>query len=238
MRALLLALPLVLHAQVCDPAKFAGTYGFQLSGVTTISGDPKPTTALGRLIFDGHGSLSGNSSSMFAGYLLGNPVTGSYEFKSDCTLTWKLQDDSGGWQNFTGVMASDLSRAQFRQASLGGPHRGTLTRSADRCTAKDLQKRYTYTIGGNTTPMVEGDNSRTVNASGTVDVARNGTFSVDSDCSVTFDLVLLGPDQRLTSLHMRGILVNAGREILAIQTDPGAMVAARFNAVAPPAPQP
>jgi hypothetical protein len=40
--------------------------------------------------------------------------------------------------------------------------------------------------------------------------------------------------ERLTSLHMRGLLVNGGREILAIQTDAGSMVAARFNAALEP----
>jgi hypothetical protein len=42
---------------------------------------------------------------------------------------------------------------------------------------------------------------------------------------------VLGSGERLNSLHMRGMLVSAGREILAIETDPGALVAARFNAV-------
>jgi hypothetical protein len=78
--------------------------------------------------------------------------------------------------------------------------------------------------------MQEGDSGRNVTAKGTVDVARNGTFQVESDCTVQLDLVLLGPTQRLVSLRMRGILVNGGREILAIQTDPGAMVQARFIA--------
>jgi hypothetical protein len=32
-------------------------------------------------------------------------------------------------------------------------------------------------------------------------------------------------------MTMRGFLVNGGKEILAFQTDPGAMVAARFSPV-------
>jgi hypothetical protein len=230
MRPLLLLLPLTLHSQVCDPVHFSGTYGFQLSGVTTISGDVKAATSVGRLVFDGHGNVSGTSSTMFAGYLLGNPVTGTYELRTDCTLTWKLQDDSGALQSFTAKLEPDLSRAQFHQPELGGPHRGTLTRAADRCTAQDLHERYTYTVNGTTTPMVDGDSPGNISAAGTLDVARNGTFSVDSDCVVTFDLIVNAPDQRLMSLHMRGMLVNGGREILAIETDAGAMVAGRFTA--------
>ena len=59
-----------------------------------------------------------------------------------------------------------------------------------------------------------------------IDVAQDGGFQVDSDCSVRF--VLAVGDSPMT---MRGFLVNGGKEILAFQTDPGAMVAARFTAV-------
>jgi hypothetical protein len=230
MRALfLLALSLPAFAQVCDPAKLSGPYGFQLSGTTTISGAEKPTTSLGRIVFDGHGNLSGTSSAMFSGFLLGNPVTGAYEAGADCGLTWKLQDDSGGFQHFAGTLSSDLTHGQFRQTDPGGAQHGTLQRAPDTCTAQNLRKQYTYTVSGSTTPMQEGDKPRPVSAKGTLDVARNGTFQVDSDCTVQFDLVLLGPGERLVSLHMRGVLVNGGREILAIQTDPGAMVAGHFN---------
>jgi hypothetical protein len=227
----LLLLPFAAQAQVCDPVRFSGPYAFQIFGTTTISGDPKPATSLGRLIFDGHGKISGTSSTMFAGYLLGNPVTGTYELATDCTLTWKLQDDSGAFQSFSGTISPDLARGQFRQAGFGGPQRGTLTRSSDRCTAQDLKTRYTYTVNGSTTPMVDGDIGQHVAAAGTVDTTRNTSFSVDPDCTVTFDLSVIGEDQLLTTVRMRGQLVNDGREILAIETDPGAMVAARLNAV-------
>ena len=75
---------------VCNPTKLVGPYAFQLSGTTTISGTPKPTASLGRITFDGSGSLSGTASATFRGLLLGNPVTGTYEAQSDCSVTWKL----------------------------------------------------------------------------------------------------------------------------------------------------
>jgi len=80
-------------------------------------------------------------------------VTGSYEAKSDCSVIWKLQDDSGG-------------------------------------------------------------------------------FQVESDCSVRFGLTLSARYGRVAEpspMTMRGFLVNGGKEILAFQTDPGAMVSARFT---------
>src|SRR5438270_842201 len=97
-------------ADVCDPVRFGGPYAFQLSGMTNISGTPQPTVSIGRMFFDGTGKITGTSSATFSGLLLGNPVTGSYEAHPDCTLTWKLQDDSGAYQHFAGKISADAQR--------------------------------------------------------------------------------------------------------------------------------
>ncbi len=46
-------------ADVCNTYKLAGSYAFQLSGMTTISGAPQPTVGLGRITFDGSGPFPG-----------------------------------------------------------------------------------------------------------------------------------------------------------------------------------
>jgi hypothetical protein len=213
-------------ADVCNPTKLAGPYAFQLSGSTTISGTSKPTASLGRIIFDGSGNLSGTASATFGGLLLGNPVTGTYEAKADCSVTWKLQDDSGALQHFSGTLSTDATRVQFRQTDPGGVQHGIMQKTSDACSTADLQKKYKFTVSGSTTPMQPGETPHTVSAEGKLDVVENGTFQVDSDCSVHFLLTLPSGSSPMT---MRGFLVNGGKEILAFQTDPGAMVAARFR---------
>jgi hypothetical protein len=218
-------------ANVCNPANLVGPYAFQLTGLTDISGTPKPTVSLGRIVFDGGGNLSGTASATFRGLLLGNPVTGSYEAKSDCSVIWKLQDDSGASQNFSGTLSSDGNSVQFKQTDPGGAQRGTMQKTPDACSAADLLKEYYFTVSGSTTPMQPGEVSRTVSAQGTLDTAGNGSFQVESDCSVRFQLTLPARDGQaagLSPMTMRGFLVNGGKEILAFQTDPGAMVSARL----------
>jgi len=217
------------RADVCDPVKFLGSYAFQLTGNTTIAGPEKPTTSLGRLTFDGRGNLSGTSSAMFNGLLLGNPVAGSYEVHTDCTLSWKLQDDSGAFQNFSGAISPDLASVQFRQTDHGGAQRGTMEKSPARCRTADLQPRYAYTVSGAVMPMLADGPSRTVSAKGILFVPDNPSVEVDDDCTVRFDLLLRAPDGSLIPMKMRGYLVNAAKEILAIETDPGAMVSGRFS---------
>jgi len=229
---LLLLLSGAVHAgDVCNPTKLVGPYAFQLSGSTTISGAPQPTASLGRITFDGSSGVSGTASATFSGVLLGNPVTGTYEAKSDCSVTWKLQDDSGAFQNFSGTLSPDGTRVQFRQTDPGGAQRGIMQKTSDTCSAADLQKKYKFTISGSTTPMQPGEVAHSISTAGTLDVAENGSFQVDSDCSVHFVLTPPPGPSRMTMppMTMRGFLVNGGKEILAFQTDPGAMVAARFK---------
>jgi len=220
-------------ADVCNPADLVGPYAFQLTGSTDISGTPKPAVSLGRISFDERGSLSGTASATFRGLLLGNPVTGSYEAKSDCSVTWTLRDDSGGLQNFSGTLSSDATSLPFTQTDPGSAQRGIMKKIPGTCSAADLQKKYYFIASGSTTPMLPGQVPHTVSAKGTLDIARNGSFQVESDCSVSFGLTLPPPGgqevDQPSPMNMRGFLVNGGKEILAFQTDPGAMVSARFT---------
>jgi hypothetical protein len=219
-------------ADVCNPADLVGPYAFQLTGLTDISGTPKPTLSLGRLTFDGRGGLSGTASATFTGLLLGNPVTGSYESKSDCSISWKLQDTSGAFQNFSGTLSADAASVQFRQTDPGGAQRGIMKKTSDACSAASLMKTYTFTVSGRTTPMQPDEVSHIVSGKGTLDTG-NGSFQVDSDCSVRFVWILPAQDGQVAEpspiMNMRGFLVDGGKEILAFQTDPGAMVSARFT---------
>jgi len=121
---------------------------------------------------------------------------------------------------------------QFKQADPGGAQRGIMQKTSDTCSAADLLKKYYFTVSGSTTPMQPGEVPHKVSAKGPLDIAENGSFQVQSDCPVQFGLTLPsqdGPVAEPSPMTMRGFLVNGGKEILAFQTDPGAMVAARFS---------
>jgi len=239
----LLAVP-VRAEDVCDPAKVGGAYGFQLSGNTTISGNSKPVVSVGRLVFNGNllgqGAVSGYSSVNFAGYFMGNPVTGTFEVHTDCTISWSLQDDSGAFQHFGGKLTPDTSSAQFHQTDPGGAQQGILQKVAPKCAAASFAPLYSFGISGSTTPMNPGDAARQISAEGSVapDAAGNlkitipnatpttGTITVDSDCFAQISMTLPSGD----TVSLRGVLVNGGKQILAMQTDPGTTVTAKFNA--------
>jgi hypothetical protein len=222
-------------AEVCNPRNFEGSYAFQLSGNTRISATARPAAAVGSLTFDGSGGVSGYSSAQYAGYLQGNPTSGKYEAHVDCSLDFSLQDTSGAFQNFSGKMTADTRRIEFRQTDQGGPQRGIMIRTPDSCSANTLQQQYQFSILGSFTPMLDGQAPHVVSITGTAQVKdggkllitykdnpnpEEGTFEVDSDCVVRI---------AMTSINLRGYLVDGGKQILAIQTDAGFTVTASFK---------
>jgi hypothetical protein len=256
-RRLRLALSLVfisvpglpLCADVCNPTALVGAYGFQLSGETTISGESKPVSNIGRMVLAADGGITGYSTAMFAGFLLGNPVTGSYEARWDCTISWSLQDDSGAFQHFDGVATSDGQTVHFRQADPGGAQHGIMARTPAECKASDIRKQYAFTLSGASVPMLPGaaSNSVSVDAKGLIKADANANFklalegasaaatdvaiAVDTQCIVEIELSLPTQDAAtITPVKLRGVLIHEGKEILAIETDPGAMVTAAFAA--------
>jgi hypothetical protein len=186
--------------------------------------------------------VDGYASVNFAGYFLGNPVTGTYESHTDCSVSWTLQDDSGGFQHFSGKLTPGDAAAQYQQSDPGGAENGTLQKVAPQCSIAAMAPAYTFGISGSTTPMNPGDVARRVSAEGTVepDAAGNlkitipnsapttGTVTVDSDCFAQIAMTLPSGD----SINLRGILVNGGKQILAMETDAGTTVTAKFNAKA------
>lgn len=242
----LLAMP-AWAADVCNPNDLQGSYGFQLSGDTTIAGDAQPVVSLGRIVLDGAGGITGYSSVMFAGFLLGNPITGTYETRSDCTASWSLQDDSGAFQHFSGVVAPGGNRVRFAQTDVGGAQHGLLARIADQCTVSGVRRKYDMTLTGSYTPMVPGEAPATVDGEGLLQADADGDFTltgrgdwrgtshvaleVDSDCTVHLELSLPAEDGTTGSpVKLRGVLVDGAKEILAIGIDPGWMLSAKFTA--------
>jgi hypothetical protein len=248
--ALICAPGLPLCADVCNPAVLQGPYGFQLSGDTTISGESKPVSNLGRMVLAADGGISGYSTTMFAGILLGNPVTGVYEAHWDCTISWSLQDDSGAFQHFSGVADSDGKTVHFHQSDPGGPQHGTMARTAAECKPSDIRKDYAFTLSGTSVAMAPGEAPGTVDAKGLIQADENANFKltlkaasgaavpatdvtigVDAQCMVDIALALPAEDgSAVTPMKLRGVLIGEGKEILAMETDPGAMVTATFSA--------
>ena len=235
----------VAHAAVCDPRAFHGAYGFSLTGTTTIGGPARPVAVVGRGVVDDSGNLSGISSASFTGLIFGNQVTGRFEAQSDCAVRLTLQDDTGNFQHFAGTMSADGGHVSFRQTDPGGAQNGILLRTTNGCSASSLAGAFKVKASGRTVDPNTGLDSGRVSVRGVViaDGARNlsfdsgpdepalgaGSYEVADDCFVTLVLELPAAEHKTATMHFRAILVDDGREVLGIQTDPGTVVALRLT---------
>ena len=241
----LFALPMT-HAEVCNPKALDGAYGFSLTGNTTIGGPVRPVTVIGRLVFQDSGNVSGISSASFTGLILGNPVTGQYEAHADCSVTWSLQDESGNAQHFAGTMSADGRRAGFRQTDPGGAEDGTLLRTMDVCSDSSLLGRFNLTASGRIVDIDNANDSGSISfehlliadGAGNLSFAQEpdepavaaGSYKVRDDCFIELVLKVTEGGDETAPRHFRAILVENGREVQGIETDPGTIVALRLVA--------
>jgi hypothetical protein len=221
-----------LSAAVCNPSDFPGAYGFQFSGDTTLSGTSQPVASIGRLQFDDRRRVSGVSSINLNGNFLGNPVTGNYELREDCTLVFELRDDYGAWQHFRGLADPGFARVVFRQTDPAIRVHGEMRRTASSCSEASFSGRYAFRISGLTTPFhaVQAPTAFTQAAETTADgngglswkseeESNSGTYGVDSDCFVTIDM----------GVPLRGILLDDGRTVLAVESGASEVAVAAFT---------
>ena len=190
-----------------------------------------------RLVFGDQGKITGYASVNFNGYFLGNPVTGTYELKSDCSFVYKLQDTSGAFQHFAGTLRPGGNEAQIRQTNPATGEKGAFKRLANGCQNGTLHGSFVMSTVSLPTPFAgtsvlpAGVYTAVVVAdgSGNLKLARGadestGTYKVDADCFVMVEYSFPA------KISLRGIIVNEGREILAIETDPAKVAAVKFTA--------
>ena len=236
--------PHVTHAAVCDPEVFRGAYGFSLTGSTTIGSTTRRVAVVGRLILEDSGNLSGIASASFTGLIFGNRVTGKYEAHRDCSVAWTLQDNSGNLQHFGGTMTADGRHAAFRQTDPGGAENGDLLRTMEGCSKSSLAGKFKLTASGRTVDidtavdygrvsfsgllMADGSGNLSFASGPDEPAAVAGTYDVLDDCFVELVLPLPPSGHETATIHFRAIVVENGREVLGIQTDPGTIVALRL----------
>jgi hypothetical protein len=230
-------------AQACGYYDVQGAYGIQLSGTTTVGVDGRqPLASVGRLVFDDDGGVTGITSVDMAGYFLGNPVTGTYTFTTQCALTFDLRDDSGGLEHFRGIAIPGGASVRIQQTDEDTGETGVLERTPSGCGNPSFQGAYDFTLSGTASQFDTQERPGSAfSIHGTViaDGAGNlvfqtaagkttGSYSLDSDCVAEIELGLVTGDSA-GILKLRGVLVKNGKLLLAVESDPARIATARFT---------
>jgi hypothetical protein len=83
-----------VQAQVsCTNASFQGAFGYTFTGLTGVNA--LPFAAVGRLVADGQGSVSGVETDSSNGEIFQRTYTGTYKVNPDCTGSEVTNDNFG-----------------------------------------------------------------------------------------------------------------------------------------------
>src|SRR5262249_20220121 len=77
----------------CTRASFQGAFGYTFTGLSGINA--LPFAAVGRLVADGQGNVSGSETQSDNGEISRRTYTGTYKVNSDCTGSEVTNDNFG-----------------------------------------------------------------------------------------------------------------------------------------------
>ena len=89
----LVRMPKVQAQDSCTNANFQGAFGYTFTGLTGITG--LPFAAVGRLVADGQGNVSGAETDSSNGNIFQRTYTGTYKVNPDCTGSEVSKDNFG-----------------------------------------------------------------------------------------------------------------------------------------------
>ena len=230
-----------VHAS-CTNASVKGTYGILSTG---LNGSLQPASSLDQVTLDGLGHLSGTATKSIDGSLVNFPFTGSYNIAQNCigTTTFTNQSAQSEHDNIyvnnasTGafLIQTDSSHVQSSIAVAQGPAT---------CTNLGVQNSYTFEATGTvigtgqvasagklTLAVVSGVGSitgkETLSLDGVIhsNVSVTGTYKINANCTGTAKITPSG----LTAMNLALVVVNGGKQIMAIETDKNTIVAGTFQ---------
>lgn len=237
----------------CSDATFNGSYGFLNSGYQVNGPDgsalasPIPFAVATADSFDGAGNLSIYFRTINTGGAVDQATgTGTYSVNADCSFTASLTLSTGSTTHFSGTLF-DSGKKTFSvvtdpgsvitavgekmgvgpcsNATLNGNYgfyaTGSLLTGSD---GSSLAQPLPYAVAGNATfdGAGNGASSVNINSGGTpTQQTRSFTYSVNSDCTftATVDAGAAGTS------HRSGVVVDGGKTMYVIGTDPGAVYA-------------
>jgi hypothetical protein len=220
-------------AAACSTASLKGNYGFSWGWPQELYGaSGNEGIVVGRMTADGKGNLSGAETVSFENSIQSSTFTGRYSIAANCTGTLSLgtadfnvylNSSNMGFQlaiTNPGLQALGFGLPQIsatcaltgKAQKLGANIVGTIPGSS---LNKDIIGELNLDGKGHVTGTV----SINENYSNTVE-AVTGTYTEASDCMGTLQITPKGS----SALHFNTVFVNAGAELLLVETDSGTVL--------------
>jgi len=225
-------------AGTCSNATLNGVWGYVSSG---FGGDGTPRALVGQATSDGKGNLSGTETKSKDGTILTVTFTGTYSVAKNCTGSLTVIQQDGTTKNANFVFDNSKKGFQVIQTDSGHVDAGFgLAQGAAVCGATG--KKLTFaanldgTINGVGPAAVVGqailDGKGNISGTGTFSLngsivtgSITGTYTENTDCTGTAQITPSG----FSTLNFYFVVVNAGKEILMIETDTNTIVSGNMQ---------
>jgi hypothetical protein len=232
--ALLAAVPRDSAATTCTNASLKGVYGVISSG---LDGSLQPATGINLVTLDGAGNVTGSATKSLDGSIVTFTFTGTYQLNKNCTgsATWTNQDDDVEHDN---IVLNNGNKGGFLIQTDANHVQSSVAVEQGKVTCTNLGVKHTYSadltgtvisvgqvaLGGqfvlNGKGAVTGTATLSLNGAITNDVPVTGTYQINSDCTGTAEIT----PQGLSAINLAVAVVNAGKEMIAVETDNNTIV--------------
>ena len=220
-------------AASCSDTTFKGVYGFIFSG---LGGDGTPRALVVQATADGKGNVSGTLTKSRDGIIFTLTFTGSYSVAKNCTGSLTSNDSDGETRHVNFVFDNGNKGWQGIQTDSGRVISGfALAEGAAVCGENGKVQTFAANLRGSVIGVGQVAYGEQVILDGKGNVSGNGTFSLDgaidtvpitgtytenADCTGSAQIT----PQGYSTLNFNFVVVNAGKEILLVETDTNTIV--------------
>jgi hypothetical protein len=219
----------------CSNASVKGVYGILSTG---LNGSLQPAATVNRVVLDGAGNATGSATKSINGSIVTYTFTGTYQIASNCTgtATWTNQNNQVEHDNF---VLNNANKGAFLIQTDSNHVQSSVAAAQGTVTCTDLGVKHTYSaqltgsvisvgqvaftgqLALNGTGGVKGTATLSLNGSIVNAISVTGNYSINSDCTGTATITPQGQ----TSISLSLLVVNGGKELMAIETDANTIVA-------------
>lgn len=234
-------LPLEAQTQIgggaCANSTLNGTFFYLQGGTLIDAGQAVAAEELGKLVTDGAGGVTGQSTTSVNGSIATHTITGTYVVQANCTGTFTLAVDSQPPGTVTLQIVDNGQEMLLAGSTSEGVIVGRAYSRADstgsgQCAAGSLSGTYGYLLTGVTTVSgssftfaesgtvtSDGDGNLSVVAVVNSSASGQGTYSISSDCSGTAQI-----SNSNGTANYAVAVVEGGQTLLFMEADAGTTI--------------
>ncbi|MHB8217841.1 MAG: hypothetical protein ACYDDS_17350 [Candidatus Sulfotelmatobacter sp.] len=223
----------------CSNASVNGVYGITSTG---LNGSLQPAASVDQITADGAGNITGSSTKSIDGSIVTFTFTGTYSIAANCTgkATFKNQDGTTEHDN---IFLNNNNTGAFLIQTDSNHVQSSVAVAQGLATCTNLAVKRSYSFEGtgivigtgqvalagrlslNGTGSITGTETLSLNGVISSSLPVTGTYQINADCTGTATITPSG----FSPTHLSLVVVNADKEIMAIETDSNTIVTGTFQ---------